>query len=133
MDLAVGIALGSALQIALFVAPVLVFASYLRPEPMDLLFSPLEVAAMFLGVIIAYMVAEDGESNWLEGAMLVLIYAILGMAFFFLPKPAAAPAMLPPQSAYTTTLPGLTSVVPNISPTTLFRIGRAHPDQRLHS
>ena len=78
MDLAVGIALGSALQIALFVAPVLVFASYLRPEPMDLLFSPLEVAAMFLGVIIAYMVAEDGESNWLEGAMLLLIYVILG-------------------------------------------------------
>ena len=74
MDLAVGIAMGSALQIALFVAPVLVFASYLRPEPMDLLFTPLEVAAMFLGVIIAYMVAEDGESNWLEGAMLLLIY-----------------------------------------------------------
>ena len=68
MDLAVGIALGSALQVALFVAPVLVFASYLRPEPMDLLFSPLEVAAMFLAVIIAYMVAEDGESNWLEGS-----------------------------------------------------------------
>jgi Ca2+:H+ antiporter len=89
MDLAVGIALGSALQIALFVAPVLVFASYLRPEPLDLLFTPLEVAAMFLGVIIAYMVAEDGESNWLEGAMLLLIYAILGMAFFFLPNPAA--------------------------------------------
>ena len=94
MDLAVGIAMGSALQIALFVAPVLVFASYLRPEPMDLLFSPLEVAAMFLGVIIAYMVAEDGESNWLEGAMLLLIYIILGMAFFFLPKPAAGQAML---------------------------------------
>ena len=90
MDLAVGIALGSALQIALFVAPVLVFASYLRPEPMDLLFTPLEVASMFLGVIIAYMVAEDGESNWLEGAMLILIYIILGMAFFFLPKPAAS-------------------------------------------
>jgi Ca2+:H+ antiporter len=90
MDLAVGIALGSALQIALFVAPVLVFASYLRREPLDLLFSPLEVAAMFLGVIIAYMVAEDGESNWLEGAMLLLIYVILGMAFFFLPKPVAA-------------------------------------------
>jgi Ca2+:H+ antiporter len=92
MDLAVGIALGSALQIALFVAPVLVFASYLRPEPLDLLFTPLEVAAMFLSVLIAYMVAEDGESNWLEGAMLLLIYAILGMAFFFLPRPAAGHA-----------------------------------------
>jgi Ca2+:H+ antiporter len=86
MDLAVGIALGSALQIALFVAPMLVFASYLRPEPMDLVFTPLEVAAVLMAVIIARMVAEDGESNWLEGAMLLLIYAILGMAFFFLPE-----------------------------------------------
>lgn len=86
MDLAVGIAMGSALQIALFVAPVLVFCSYLRPEPMDLLFTPMEVAAVLLAVIIARMVAEDGESNWLEGAMLLLIYIILGMAFFFLPK-----------------------------------------------
>jgi Ca2+:H+ antiporter len=59
------------LQIALFVAPVLVFASYLRAEPMDLLFTPLEVAAVVLAVLIARMVAEDGESNWLEGAMLL--------------------------------------------------------------
>ena len=85
MDLAVGIALGSALQIALFVAPVLVFASYLRPHPMDLLFSTLEVLSVILAVMIARMVAEDGESNWLEGVMLLMIYAILGMAFFFLP------------------------------------------------
>jgi Ca2+:H+ antiporter len=89
MDLAVGISLGSALQIALFVAPVLVFASYLRAEPMDLLFTPMEVAAVVLAVLIARMVAEDGESNWLEGAMLLLIYAILGMAFFFLPASVA--------------------------------------------
>jgi len=92
MDLAVGISLGSALQIALFVAPVLVFASYLRAEPMDLLFTPLEVAAVVLAVLIARMVAEDGESNWLEGAMLLLIYAILGMAFFFLPASVAEAA-----------------------------------------
>jgi Ca2+:H+ antiporter len=85
MDLSVGIAIGSALQIALFVAPVLVFASYLRPEPMDLLFTDLEVLAMILAVLIARMVAEDGESNWLEGLMLLMIYAILAMAFFFLP------------------------------------------------
>ncbi|MEO6807945.1 MAG: hypothetical protein ABI353_02400, partial [Isosphaeraceae bacterium] len=82
---AVGIALGSALQIALFVGPVLVLASYLRSEPMDLLFSTLEVAAVILAVIIARMVAEDGESNWLEGAMLLMIYLILGIAFFFMP------------------------------------------------
>ncbi|WZO98985.1 calcium/proton exchanger [Isosphaeraceae bacterium EP7] len=96
-DLSVNIAMGSALQIALFVAPVLVFSSYLRAEPMDLLFSTLEVAALILTVVIARMVAEDGESNWLEGAMLLIIYAILGLAFFFLPAPpgshhGAAPA-----------------------------------------
>lgn len=92
-DLAVGIAMGSALQISLFVAPVLVFASYFRAEPMDLLFSPMEVIAILLAVILARMVAEDGESNWLEGAMLLMIYAILGVAFFFLPgHKAAAPA-----------------------------------------
>ncbi len=85
MDLAVGIALGSALQVALFVAPMLVFASYLRETPMDLLFSTLEVIAVILAVMVARMVAEDGESNWLEGAMLLMVYAILGVAFFFLP------------------------------------------------
>ena len=85
MDLSVGIALGSALQIALFVAPVLVFASYLRDHPMDLLFTTLEVLAVLLAVTIARMVAEDGESNWLEGLMLLMIYAILGVAFFVLP------------------------------------------------
>jgi Ca2+:H+ antiporter len=91
-DLAVGIAMGSALQIALFVAPSLVFASYLRAQPMDLLFTPLEVVAVILAVLLARMVAEDGESTWLEGAMLLMIYAILGMAFFFMP---AAGAHLP--------------------------------------
>lgn len=104
MDLAVGIALGSALQVALFVAPVLVFASYFRETPMDLLFTTLEVVSVILAVLVARMVAEDGESNWLEGAMLLMVYAILGVAFFFLParhekhgaedkaKPAAAHA-----------------------------------------
>ena len=91
MDLAVGIALGSALQIALFVAPVLVFASYLRPTPLDLRFTSLEVLAVILGVLIARMVAEDGESNWLEGLMLLSVYAILSLAFFFLPERAGAP------------------------------------------
>lgn len=97
MDLAVGIAIGSSLQIALFVAPVLVLASYLRPEPMDLLFSSLEVLAVLLSVAVARMVAEDGESNWLEGLMLLVVYVILALAFFFLPashevEKSAAPA-----------------------------------------
>src|SRR5690606_19074662 len=73
MDLAMGIALGSGLQIAMFVAPVLVLASYLREEPMDLLFTTLEIVAVILGVMIARMVAEDGESNWLEGVMLLML------------------------------------------------------------
>ena len=87
MDLAVGIALGSALQVALFVAPVLVFASYLRPThgPMDLLFSTFEVVSVILAAIVARMAAEDGESNWLEGAMLLMVYVILGFAFYLLP------------------------------------------------
>lgn len=88
MDLAVGIAFGSALQVALFVAPVLVFASYFRATPMDLVFSTMEVIAVILAVVVARMVAEDGESTWLEGAMLLMVYAILAVAFYYLPEPA---------------------------------------------
>ncbi len=88
MDLAVGIAMGSAQQIAMFVAPVLILASRLRPSgPMDLVFSTFEIVAVILAVLVAWMVAEDGESNWIEGAMLLMIYAILACAFFFLPTP----------------------------------------------
>jgi Ca2+:H+ antiporter len=104
MDLAVGIAIGSALQIALFVAPVLVFASYLRNEPMDLLFTTMEVVAVILAVMIARMVAEDGESNWLEGSLLLLVYVILGMAFFFLPEERLSrpgPSLTPTPAATT--------------------------------
>jgi Ca2+:H+ antiporter len=90
MELAVGIAIGSALQIALFVAPTLVFASYLRDHPMDLLFSTLEVVSVIMAVIVARMVVEDGESHWLEGAMLLMVYVILGLAFFFFPGSVAA-------------------------------------------
>jgi Ca2+:H+ antiporter len=100
MDLAVGIALGSAQQIALFVAPVLVLASYLRGgEPMDLLFSTFEVAAVILAVLLARMVAEDGESNWLEGAMLIMIYALLAVAFYFLPGHATPHQFFNPNAA----------------------------------
>jgi Ca2+:H+ antiporter len=95
-DLAVGIAMGSALQIALFVAPVLVFLSYLRAEPLDLEFSAMEVAALILAVMLARMVTEDGESNWLEGAMLLMIYAIIGLAFFFLPTSSRQGQSKPP-------------------------------------
>lgn len=95
MDLAYNIAMGSALQIALFVTPVLVFASYLRDEPMDLLFTTMEVAAVVLSVIVTWMVTQDGQSNWFEGVMLLMLYAILGVAFFFLPESAARLELLP--------------------------------------
>jgi Ca2+:H+ antiporter len=85
MDLAFGIAVGSSLQIALFVAPVLVFASYLFGPPLDLIFTPFEVAAVTVSVLILGFVAMDGESHWMEGVMLVGVYIMLAIAFFFLP------------------------------------------------
>jgi Ca2+:H+ antiporter len=86
MDLAVHIAIGSSLQIALFVAPVLVFVSYLMPHgPMDLRFSGFEVLAVGIAAGVANLVAQDGESNWLEGTLLLAVYGILAIAFFFLP------------------------------------------------
>ena len=85
MDLAYGIAVGSSLQIALLVAPLLVFASYLFGTPLDLIFTPFEVAAVTISVLIVGFVAMDGESNWMEGVMLVGVYLMLAIAFFFLP------------------------------------------------
>jgi Ca2+:H+ antiporter len=85
MDLAYGIAVGSSLQIALLVAPVLVFASYVVGTPLDLMFTPFEVAAVAISVLIVGFVAMDGESHWLEGVMLLGVYVILSIAFYFLP------------------------------------------------
>ena len=86
MDLALNIAIGSSIQIALFVAPVLVFASYfIGHGPMDLRFTAFEVLAVMAAVGVVNLVAQDGESNWLEGALLLAVYMVLGLAFFFLP------------------------------------------------
>jgi len=86
MDLAINIAIGSSIQIALFAAPLLVFASYaIGPHPMDLRFTLFEVVAVAIAVGIVNLVAQDGESNWLEGVLLLATYAVLGLAFFFLP------------------------------------------------
>jgi Ca2+:H+ antiporter len=85
MDLAYGIAVGSSIQIALLVAPVLVFASYFFGTPLDLIFTPFEVAAVTISVLIVGFVAMDGESNWMEGVMLLGVYLMLAIAFFFLP------------------------------------------------
>jgi Ca2+:H+ antiporter len=86
MDLALTIAVGSSIQVALFVAPVLVFLSYwIAPAPMDLLFTTFEVMAVGISVWIMSLVAQDGESHWMEGVLLLAVYVILGMAFYWLP------------------------------------------------
>jgi Ca2+:H+ antiporter len=85
MDLAYHIAVGSSMQIALFVAPLLVFLSYAMGRPMNLLFTSFEVITVGLGVLIVCLVAVDGESNWMEGVLLLAVYLIFAMAFFFMP------------------------------------------------
>jgi Ca2+:H+ antiporter len=83
MDLSLGIAIGSGLQIALFVTPVLVGISILIGHPMTLVFSSYELVALIGAALIAVLISVDGESNWLEGAQLIALYVILGLAFFF--------------------------------------------------
>jgi len=85
MDLAMTIAVGSSTQIALFVAPVLVFLSVLIGNPMSLVFTGLEIAAIVMSVLIVEMISYDGETNWFEGAELLAVYIILALAFFFVP------------------------------------------------
>jgi Ca2+:H+ antiporter len=85
MDLAVSVAVGSSLQIALFVAPVLVIAGYFWNQPMDLDFNPFELVAVAVAVFIANSVSSDGRSNWLEGTLLLATYVLIGAAFFFHP------------------------------------------------
>jgi Ca2+:H+ antiporter len=85
MDLSLGIAIGSSLQIALFVAPVLVFVSYLFGQPMDLEFTIPEVVAVIVAVMIVAEISNDGETNWLEGVQLLSVYLILAILFYFLP------------------------------------------------
>lgn len=85
MELSVEIAIASSLQIALFVAPILVFVSLLLGNPLQLIFNQVELLALIAGVILTALVSADGESNWLEGAELLAVYLILGLAFFLLP------------------------------------------------
>ena len=86
MELSLNIALGSSLQIALFVAPLLVLISPLLGNPFVLEFNTFELIALISASVIGALVAIDGKSNWLEGAMLLAVYLILGIAFFFLPN-----------------------------------------------
>ncbi len=85
MELSLAISLGSSLQIALFVAPLLVFISLAMGNPLTLTFNSFELIALFAAVLISAFIALDGESNWLEGAQLLAVYVIIGIAFFFLP------------------------------------------------
>lgn len=85
MDLGVEIAIASSLQVALFVAPILVFVSLVLGNPLQLIFNQFELLALIAGVMIAAVVSQDGESNWLEGAELLAVYVILALAFFLLP------------------------------------------------
>ena len=86
MGLSLEIAVGSSLQIALFVAPVLVFFSYIFGQPMDLEFTVPEVVAVIVAVHLIFQINGDGETNWLEGVQLLSLYLILGILFFYLPE-----------------------------------------------
>jgi Ca2+:H+ antiporter len=86
MDLAMSVATGASTQIALFVAPVLVFLSLAMGHPMTLLFNGFEIAGIFLSVLVVAMISSDGETHWFEGAQLLAVYAILAVAFYFVPE-----------------------------------------------
>ncbi len=84
MDLAVNIAIGSAAQVALFVAPILVLLSFvLGPSPMALAFNGFELGAVLIAVLIAAYLTQEGESNWFEGMQLLAVYVVLALAFLY--------------------------------------------------
>ena len=86
VDLSIGIALGSCVQIALFVAPILVLTSYVvSPRPFLLAFSRIEILSMFLTILIGTIVASDGRSHWFKGVQLITLYLVIAMMFYFLP------------------------------------------------
>ena len=86
MDLSVGIALGSCIQIALFVAPLLVLSSYyIAPQPLELAFSRAEIGSLFMAVLIGALVCGDGQSNWYKGVQLITVYAIIALMFYLIP------------------------------------------------
>jgi len=84
MDISINVALGSSTQIAMFVTPVIVLAGLVIGQPMDLLFTPAEIASVMGAVIVCWMVIQDGKSNWFEGAALLALYAILSITFYFI-------------------------------------------------
>jgi len=89
MGLAVTIAVGSGIQIALFVTPVLVFTALALGRPLDLHFTGMEMVSIVISLVVLNMVCEDGESHWMEGVMLLAVYIIIGLAFYHLPESGA--------------------------------------------
>ena len=85
MDLAITIAIGSSIQVALFVAPVLVFASLAFPHTLDLHFSAMELIAVVIAILVTVFIAQDGETHWMEGVLLLAVYVIIALAFYHLP------------------------------------------------
>jgi Ca2+:H+ antiporter len=87
MDLSLGIGLGSCIQIALFVAPLLVLLSYfIAPQPLSLSFGRAEIGSLFMAVIIGAMVSADGQANWYKGVQLITVYAIIALMFYLMPE-----------------------------------------------
>jgi Ca2+:H+ antiporter len=90
MDLSVGIASGSCIQIALFVAPILVLASYfVAPQPLELAFGRAEIGSLFIAVLIGAIISGDGQSNWYKGVQLITIYSIIALMFYLMPELAS--------------------------------------------
>jgi len=85
LDLSIGVAVGSSIQIALFVIPVLVLLGWIMGKPLTMLFDPFESIVLFLSVLTVAFCINDGRSNWLEGMILMSLYVILATAFWFYP------------------------------------------------
>jgi Ca2+:H+ antiporter len=85
MDLAIGIAIGSSMQVALLLLPFVVILGWIIDQPMSLHFQPFETIVLFISTYLAYMVVQDGRSNYLEGAMLLGIYVMISLLFFLCP------------------------------------------------
>jgi len=85
LTLSLGVAVGSSIQIALFVIPFIITLAWILGKPLTLLFDPLESIVLFLSVLTVNYVVQDGKSNWLEGMILMCLYLILGVTFWFYP------------------------------------------------
>ncbi|KAH8918605.1 hypothetical protein BT69DRAFT_1338025 [Atractiella rhizophila] len=93
LDLSISVAVGSSIQISLFVIPLLVVLGWIIGKPLSLLFDPFESIVLFLSVLIVGYATQDGKSNWLEGFLLFNVYVIIAVAFWFYPGGETVEAM----------------------------------------